>query len=100
MTEETLKQIYKIGANLEGLELANCGLKQLPENLFLFLPRIKYVDLRQNQLASLPDSLAYHQGCGHLQSPVFFTQEIGFDLFDIFTIVLVNTPSFLHRLLK
>ena len=42
------------------LTLARCGIRKLPENIFLFLPHLKMADLRQNSLVSLPSSLAYH----------------------------------------
>ena len=60
VTEETLSKIYKVGLNLEYLSLVECGIRKLPENLFLFLPKVKAVDLRRNLLISLPESLAYH----------------------------------------
>ena len=60
VTNETLSNIYKVGLHLERLCLVGCGIRKLPENLFLFLPKVKHVDLRHNFLISLPDSLAYH----------------------------------------
>ena len=58
--EGTLQNIYRVGLYLEHLILIDCGIRKLPENLFLFLPRLKVVDLRKNLLVSLPESLAYH----------------------------------------
>ena len=55
-----LQNIYRVGLYLEHLILIDCGIRKLPENLFLFLPRLKVVDLRKNLLVSLPESLAYH----------------------------------------
>ena len=60
VTEQTLHQIYKSALNIENLILIGCGIRKLPENLFLYLPKLKVVDLRNNLLLSLPPSLAYH----------------------------------------
>lgn len=60
MNDETLLKIYKVGLNLEGLCLAGCGIRKLPDNLFHFLPIVKHVDFRHNLLLSLPSSLAFH----------------------------------------
>ena len=60
VNERTLYNIYKSALNLENLILIDCGIRKLPENLFLYLPKVKVVDLRNNLLISLPTSLAYH----------------------------------------
>ena len=60
VNERTLQSIYKVGLNLEHLILIGCGIRKLPVNLFLFLPKLKVLDLRNNFLISLPKSLAYH----------------------------------------
>ena len=58
--EKTLASIYKCGPNLEFISLVGCGIRKLPENFFLCLPKVKGIDLRNNCLASLPQSIAYH----------------------------------------
>jgi len=66
VTTDTLAQIYKQGVSLECLCLQKCGIRKLPDNLFLFLPNVKFVDLRHNYLISLPRSLAFHQNIEYL----------------------------------
>ena len=46
VTSDTLSNIYKVGAVLENLYLVGCGIRRLPDNLFLYLPRVKWLDLR------------------------------------------------------
>ena len=60
VTEKTLYNIYRSAKDIEKLLLIDCGIRKLPENLFLYLPKLKVVDLRDNFLVSLPPSLAYH----------------------------------------
>ena len=60
VTEKTLYNIYRSAKDIEKLLLIDCGIRKLPENLFLHLPKLKVVDLRDNFLVSLPPSLAYH----------------------------------------
>ena len=57
---DTLPRIQKVGLHLEKLSLVGCKIRSLPESLFLFLVKVKYVDVRQNFLLSLPKSVAYH----------------------------------------
>ena len=60
LTSGTLPRLHRIGLHLEKLSLVGCKIRSLPESLFLFLLQVKYVDVRQNFLVSLPSSVAYH----------------------------------------
>ena len=46
VTSNTLTDIYKVGAVLENLYLVGCGIRRLPDNLFLYLPRVQRLDFK------------------------------------------------------
>ncbi|XP_043912750.1 leucine-rich repeat-containing protein 27 [Protopterus annectens] len=48
-------------SNIEHLYLEGNALTQLPENVFCHLPNLTWLDLRNNQLRSLPSSIGSHR---------------------------------------
>ena len=75
LNEKTLTQLYSLGLSLKHLNISKCYIRNLPPNLFYFLPNlvhaggnirmfqllfIKLLDFSQNLLCSLPVSLAHH----------------------------------------
>ena len=45
-TQEVFNDIKKQGPKIEGLYLESCKLKSLPDDIFEYLPSLKWLDLR------------------------------------------------------
>ena len=52
--------LVKLGNQVETLSIAGHKLKAIPDAVFLNLPCLKWLDLRDNYLISLPESLVEH----------------------------------------
>ena len=56
----SMKIIMKLGGNLENLYMSGNKIKKLSEEMFRYLPCLKWLDLRDNYLIDLPTSLTNH----------------------------------------
>ena len=57
---KSMKTIIKLGNTVENLYMAGNKIKVIPEEVFRHLPRLKWLDMRDNYLIALPDSMANH----------------------------------------
>ena len=56
----SMKTIIKLGSTVENLYMAGNKIRVIPEEVFRHLPCLKWLDMRDNYLITLPDSMAHH----------------------------------------
>ena len=101
LTERTLLNIYSVGLGLLDLNMCKCQIRNLPPNMFFFLPNLRrvgkllrsflscvqcvFTDLSNNFLCSLPNSLSHHA--------VLEEIYLSGNLFTSFPIILDTIPN-------